>query len=99
MNGLKAPIPYGPHHESINDPRLSLRVAAVKAVFNYCPRHYVASMYLEHTERWTMQGPIEAVQFLKEMEGHGFELPSEAVELWLARIHQVAHEIDGGRLQ
>ena len=94
---IKTPIPYGPHYDSVQDPRLNLRIVAAGAVFNYCPRHAVASMYLEGTGRWTMIGPIEAVDFLKQMEGHGFELPTEAVEVWLTRIHQVAHEVDGGR--
>ena len=93
---VKTPIPYGPHHDSVTDPRLNLHITAAGVLLNFCPRHRVASLYLEQTGRWTMRGPITASEFANEVMQQGLDLPREAVELWLAQIEEIEIEMQAG---
>lgn len=92
---IHAPIPFGPHHDSVNDPRLSLGIPAAGLLLVYCPRHHCGCVYNASTGRWMIQVPVEPVDFLKTLERPGIELPTDALEAWLAHVHVVARGIDG----
>lgn len=77
---MKTPIPYGPHFDSVGDPRLGMSIPAAGIVIVYCPRHACAAMYQVASDRWLISTPIEAVDFLKMLESRHFELPTDAVE-------------------
>jgi hypothetical protein len=96
-DSTSTPIPFGPHHDSVRDPRLCLGIPAAGVTLVYCPRHGAGAMYSESTGRWMIQTPVEAVDFLKTLERPGLELPDHAAEAWLARIHQVERELEGGQ--
>jgi hypothetical protein len=96
-DSTRTPIPFGPHHDSVQDPRLCLGIPAAGLTLVYCPRHACGCLYNEATGRWMIQTPVDAVDFLKALEAPGLELPDDAAEAWLTSVHRVERELEGGR--